>query len=369
MTSLRWTILFLSLSTLLFGCGSHEPIKLGFLSGQTGPFSDLGSSGLNGAILAVEQRNATGGVSQRQIKLIIRDDEHNAAKAKVAFQELVKEGVTAVVGPMTSAMATELVPLAEKEQIVLMGGTVVTKNLSGKNDFFLRAIAPTSYYAAYSAAVHSQQFKPKRVTVVFDSANRDYAENWAQDYVAELERLNGIRAEVIELDSRTPPDPSWLTTRIVKNAPDLIVFSCSARTAGSLIHGIRSQHPNVRFAVSAWAANRLLTEVAEQAAEGMLVEQYHDLSDKSESYSHFSEEYQKRFKLSPDYAAVIAYDATNIVLDGLDQNPRRESLKEVLLQKHRFKGLQGPIVLDTNGDASRQAFTTTVKNGQFSPLH
>jgi branched-chain amino acid transport system substrate-binding protein len=205
--------------------------------------------------------------------------------------------------------------------------------------------------------------------VVFDAANRDYAENWAQDYATELQRLNGIRAEVIELDSRTPQNPAALSASIVKNEPDLIVFSCSAKTAGRLMRTIRNQHPNVRFAVSAWAANRLLAEFAEQAAEGALVEQYHDLSDKSESYARFAEEYLKRFKLAPDYAAVIAYDATNIVLDGLDENPRRESLKEVLLQKHRFKGLQVPIVLDASGDASRQAFTTMVKNGQFSPIH
>lgn len=358
----------MSLSICLAGCGLHDPVKLGFLSGQTGPFSDLGSAGLNGAILAVEQRNAAGGVSQRQIKLIIRDDEHNAAKAKASFQELVKEGVAAVIGPMTSAMATELVPLADKDRILLMGGTVVTKSLTGKDDFFLRAIAPTSYYATYSAGIHHQHFQPKRVTVVFDAANRDYAGNWAQDYAAELERLSGLRAEIIEIDSRTPQELANLSAKIAKNTPDLVVFSCSAKTSAGLIRTIRSQNDKVRFAVSAWAANRLLPEVAAQAAEGTLVEQYHDLADKSEAYVRFVNAYENRFKLSPDYAAVIAYDATNIVLDGLALNPHREQLKETLLKKRNFQGLQVPIALDANGDAARQAFTTVVKSGQFAPL-
>ena len=368
MNVLRLTALVLCVSAALAGCGKQEPVRLGFVSGQTGPFSDLGSAGLNGAILAVEQRNASGGVSARPIKLLIRDDEHNSERAKTAFQELVQEDVTAIVGPMTSAMATELVPLAERSRVVLMGGTVVTKVLSGKDDFFLRAIAPTSHYAAYSAEVHVQQLKPGRVTVVFDVANRDYAGNWAQDYAEALKKIGGVGAQIVELDSRTQQDLAGLSAKFASNAPDLIVFACSARTAGGLMRAIRSQNADVRFAASAWAANHLLTELAGPAAEGALIEQYHDLSDKSDRYARFTGEYRQRFNLAPDYAAVIAYDATNIVLDALDQNPRREKLKETLLQKRSFNGLQVGITLDANGDASRKAFTTVVKHGQFSAL-
>jgi branched-chain amino acid transport system substrate-binding protein len=353
---------------LLTACSPQQPLKLGFISGQTGPFSDLGTAGMNGAILAVEEYNRQQKIT-RPVTLVIRDDEHNPAKARAAFQSLMKEDVAAVIGPMTSAMATELVPLADSTKVVLMGGTVVTDRLSGQDDHFLRAIASTRYYAAYSADIHRERLKPKRVRVVFDAANRDYAEDWAKNYAAELTRQGIPDCEIIEMNSHASQlSPAQLHARILQGAPDLVTFATSARTAASLILSLREQRSDLRFAVSAWAANRLLLQQAGAAADGTLVEQYHDLFDQSPAYQEFATRFHQRFKLDPDYAAVISYDAAHLVLTGLARNPRRAGLKETLLAQRTFKGLQTSIELDRHGDAARSAFTTAIRNGKFVPL-
>ena len=52
----------LSVSALaLAGCG-NAPIKIGFVGGLTGRTADLGLAGRDGALLALEQANAAGGV-------------------------------------------------------------------------------------------------------------------------------------------------------------------------------------------------------------------------------------------------------------------------------------------------------------------
>lgn len=354
---------------VLAGCGPGEPLKVGFISGQTGPFSDLGLSGLNGAILAVERRNESGGVGGRPVRLVIRDDEHNAAHAKAAFSQLVNEGVAAVIGPMTSAMATELIPEADARKVVLMGGTIVTNKATGKDDYFFRAIGSTSHYAVYSARMHVRELQPRRVAVVFDAANRDYAENWARDYAAEMEKLNGNKVGVIEIDSRAPQELAAHTQRILGQSPDLVAFACSAKTVSAFMRSLRAKDARVRFATSAWAASRLLLETAGEAAEGTLVEQYHDLADGSAHYRRFAESYEKRFVGAPDYAAVIAYDATSILLDALDRNPRRDGLKRALAQQGSYKGLQVRVTLDAYGDATRPAFSTLIKAGKFVALN
>lgn len=352
----------------LAACSPQQPLKLGFISGQTGPFSDLGTAGLNGAMLAVEEHNRQQNVAH-PVTLVIRDDEHNPAKARAAFQSLMKEDVAAVIGPMTSAMASELVPLANEAKVVLMGGTVVTDRLSARDDHFLRAIAPTRYYAAYSAGIHRQRLDPKRVRVVFDAANRDYAENWARNYAETLTHSGSEQCEVIEIDSRSPQySPALVRDRILQGAPDLVTFATSARTAASLILALREQRRDLRFAVSAWAANRLLLQQAGTAAEGTLVEQYHDLFDQAPAYQAFATHFRQRFKLDPDYAAVIAYDATRLILGGLEHNPHRAGLKEALLAQRTFRGLHFDIELDRHGDATRTGFTTIIRDGKFAPL-
>lgn len=355
-------------SLLLSACGPGEPLKIGFISGQTGAFSDLGSAGLNGALLAIEERSANGGINGREVKLIVRDDGHDPVKAKAAMQELLAENVSAIVGPMTSAMAGELVTIADAERIVLMGGTVVTDKLSGKDDFFLRAIAATNFYGAYSARQHHQLLKPERVTVVYDLANRDYAENWASDYKKTLLAAGTPTVSSIAFNSRALQENIDLANQIAASKPDLVTLACSAKSAATLIKQLHQHNPALRFATSAWAANRLLPELAGTAAEGVLVEQYHNLADTSPGYKRFADNYQQRFKRAPDYAAVIAFDATSIILDGLATHPKRDGLKTALLKQKRFSGLQGPIELDAHGDAHRSAFTSTIKNGRFVML-
>ena len=52
----------LCLTALLTACSKDEPVRIGFVGGLTGRVADLGIAGRNGALLAVEERNAAGGI-------------------------------------------------------------------------------------------------------------------------------------------------------------------------------------------------------------------------------------------------------------------------------------------------------------------
>ena len=77
------------------GCQWHAPWRVGFIGGLSGRFADLGSDGRNGAMLAVEQCNAAGGVSGHPIELVVTDDAHDATQAKRAFAALIEAEVRA----------------------------------------------------------------------------------------------------------------------------------------------------------------------------------------------------------------------------------------------------------------------------------
>ena len=59
----------IALSGGLPGCDKKkQSLKIGFVGSLTGQFSDLGLAGRNGAILAVEQINKTGGIQGRRVE-------------------------------------------------------------------------------------------------------------------------------------------------------------------------------------------------------------------------------------------------------------------------------------------------------------
>ncbi len=51
---------------------------------MSGRVADLGVAGRNGAMLAIEQRNAAGGIHGRAVELVVKDDEQNPEVAKKA---------------------------------------------------------------------------------------------------------------------------------------------------------------------------------------------------------------------------------------------------------------------------------------------
>ena len=92
----RMPCFFAALSSfLLFGCGQQEPLKIGFIGGLSDRNSDNGQSGFNGATLAVEQFNRSGGVDGRLVELIARDDAQTPKTAEKAAKELVDTRVNA----------------------------------------------------------------------------------------------------------------------------------------------------------------------------------------------------------------------------------------------------------------------------------
>jgi len=366
-----WPKLTVSLiwAAMLWSCGDNTPIKVGFIGGLSGRFADLGNSGRNGAIMAVDWRNTSGGVNGRPITLLIRDDEHQPETARRALRSLISDKVTAVVGPMTSTMATEIVPLANETRTVLVGGTIVTRLLSGKDDYLIRVISDSSVYASQTAQRIQQEYSAQETAVIYDLANRDYSEDWANSYAAEAARLGNPGVTLHPFDSRVPESASALLGNTLlapqQNSPRLLVMVCGSRDAAIIARTVRQRAPQIRMVAAAWAATEQLIEEGQSSVEDMYVEQYHNVDESGETFRTFRGEYRQRFGRNPDYAAVVAFDAMNLLLDALTAHPERNGLREAILARRQFSGLNGLITLDANGDASRPYFASTIKGGHY----
>ena len=183
--------LLLIVSTLLPSCSREEPIRIGFIGGLSGRVADLGISGRNGAILAVEQRNSMGGINGRRVHLVAVDDKQDKDTATREFTSLIDQGVQAIIGHMTSSMSVSTVPLANKHHLVLISPTSTTTHLKDLDDYFLRVCATTDTYGAEMAGYFRNIKKLDRVTVLYDLGNKAYTESWINHFSDEFTRLGG----------------------------------------------------------------------------------------------------------------------------------------------------------------------------------
>jgi branched-chain amino acid transport system substrate-binding protein len=82
----------------------NGPIKIGLVQAQTGALADsFGIPSSEGAILAMEEINAKGGMGGRKLEVVSRDDRTSIQPTVIAFQELSQDPeLIAMIGPTTS---------------------------------------------------------------------------------------------------------------------------------------------------------------------------------------------------------------------------------------------------------------------------
>lgn len=105
---------------------STEPIRIGFMQALTGPSSNAGIGFHSGAVFAVDQINAAGGVQGRPIDLLVRDTQGQPTKAVNAAQALIShDNVHAILGPGNSGEALATLPIVSRGGVPqLTGGTL-----------------------------------------------------------------------------------------------------------------------------------------------------------------------------------------------------------------------------------------------------
>lgn len=359
---------FLVGALALSACAPKPDIKIGFLGGLSGKFADLGTATRNGALLAIEQANAKGGVNGQKLVLVEQDDKQNNAQATAAIAELKKQGVVAVVGPSTSSIATAVVPSANQSQLLLIAPTATTNKLTGKDDYFLRSVGDAALYGREAARMHRTKRGMHSVALILDMANADYTESWAAPYAEEFTRLGGKVLLVDRFMSTDNPDHVAIARRMLNVKPQLIVTVASSVDSALLAQRIKQIDPTVHLAGAGWASTERLIELGGAAVEGMLFEQYFDRFDPSPKYQGFLQSYKARFKAEPGFGAVLAFDAGNMIIAGLQKASGSQTLKSAVLEIGTFEGVQNPVTLDTFGDVSRSVYFGVVKNGAFAKL-
>ncbi|TXK19212.1 ABC transporter substrate-binding protein [Homoserinibacter sp. GY 40078] len=96
-------------------------LRIGTLFPTTGATSFLGAAQVAGVNAAAREINAAGGVLGERIEIVNRNSgSAGSDTAKKSFAALVEKGVDVIIGPSSSAIAEELLPLAAEAGIPLI---------------------------------------------------------------------------------------------------------------------------------------------------------------------------------------------------------------------------------------------------------
>lgn len=357
----------LLIAVALLGCESiEEPIRIGFVAGTSGRVADLGLSGRDAVQLIVEQINSSGGITGRKIELHIKDDKQQPEVARQAVNELINEGVVAIIGPMTSDMAVAVTPLLNEARMLNVSPTVTTQQLSGLDDYFFRVSSTTREYATRSARYQIKSDNMRRIAAAYDLNNRSFTENWLENFTKSFTADGG---QIITATGfKTDDNKTLLETarELLAPKPDGVLIIANSMDSALLCQQIRKIAPDMRITLADWGATERLLELGGKAVEGVTVVQTFDRENPAPRYQAFREAYIKRYDREPGFPGVYAYDATEVILTALRAQKRGKTLKETILALRKFEGLQGEFSFDDYGDVMRSnASISVVRDRKF----
>lgn len=350
----------------LANCGLFKrPIKLGFISVLSGVHSTGGFRARNAVQFAIEQVNAEGGIDGRPIELIIKDDMMNTETAVKVANELLEENVTAIVAHTNSSNTVNIVPLLE-ESGTMMIGDAGTALLSGLDDNYLRICYASNKNGELFTSLIMDELNYNKAAVVYDVANPSYTEVFYRDFRTAMENRGGVIAGVITFDSEGEIVADQLADEIIATGAEACFIIGSDIHLALISQHLRRKGSTIKLITSTISQD--LITAGGPAIEGALSILGFDNESTTERYNSFKKDYYERFSIEAGITDQQLYEATLIVIDALKNKRFGKSLKETILEKSVYPGLDGNIIIDDFGDASRTMYILEIRDGKVKTL-
>jgi branched-chain amino acid transport system substrate-binding protein len=340
-------VLLFILGWLLVSCAglsiTRPVVKIGLVAPFEGLHRHLGYDALYAVKLAVRECNAAGGVAGHKVELVALDDGSDPAQAPLQARKMIVDtDVMGVIGHFSDE--TALAALDEYHRAGLALITSVAADAVTEQGYpeVFRLYARSDLLGAEAARYAVEELGMSRLAVL--RGRDDLADAFRQ--TAEL-----LGATIV-LDA-----DAGFTAALKAASPELIFFSGSAVEGAEVIARARSAGLEVIFMGGNGLDSPQLGQIGGEAVEGTL---YITAAPRINGEERFSADfvtgYQTLAGRLPGPQAVVAYDATRVLLEALargiesEGRPARDAVVAELNALQGYPGLIGPITFDDDGD-------------------
>src|SRR5712691_4076949 len=130
---------------------SKDPIRIGFPGPVTGPFGALAADQQRGAMLAIDELNAKGGILGRRLEVLFRDDQLKPAVGAQRTKELIEnEKVQFIVGGLAAHVQITINEQTKKAKVLFIS-TSQSDEISAKPD-----TSPITFHEALNPTITSR---------------------------------------------------------------------------------------------------------------------------------------------------------------------------------------------------------------------
>jgi branched-chain amino acid transport system substrate-binding protein len=334
--------------TCSLAMSAADTIKIGVVGPLTGSLAPYGEGVSNGAILAVEQANAKGGVLGQQIELIVLDTQADAQQTNVLVNRLIqRDKIVGLVGPVISAEAAVAGPLCQRSKIPMITPTATADEMTQVGDYVFRVCFIDTYQGM--AAVNYCWEEGIRKAAVLYKVGDAYSEGLREVFSGAFTKLGG---QVITLGYNLgDTDFSAQISNMKSFGAEVVYCPFYYEDAVLVIRQAKAMDYNPTFiGTDGWDAQEVLDQAGD-AVLGTVITTHYSPTDSRPMVQQYLADYQARFGHFPIVLAALGYDATRLMIDAIERagSTDPKAIRDALAVTEGFHGVTGdPITLDAN---------------------
>jgi len=335
------------------GIASADTIKIGVFGPLSGDAAATGASEKQGVDLAVNEKNAKGGIRGKQIELIYADDAGKPEEAvNVAKRLTERDNVVLMIGSISSpaSLAASQVAAASQTPQIVVSGTAQKITRQG-NKWVFRSPVPDTKLAGDLATFIHEKF-PKITKVAFLYVNDDFGRGGFDQFKAGAAKY-GI--EIVDQERYTRGDLDF-TAQLgrIKASPAQALIEWSRYAEGALVakQFVQMNMKMPRFGCDGVAIPKYV-ELGGDAVNGVFYMTHYSSATTANiaAAQTFIAKFQKAYGKVPDAYNAEAYDAITAALLAIENagSEDRAAVRDAL-SKVSFESVRGPFKFDEHGD-------------------
>lgn len=337
-------------------------IRIGQFGSMTGGEATFGQSTDKGVRLAIDAKNAAGGIKGKQIKLITEDNQGKPEEAAAVVKKLItQDKVIAILGEVASTRSLAAAPIAQQFKIPMVSPSSTNPKVTQVGDQIFRVCFIDPFQGPVMAKFARENLKLKKVAILKDLKS-DYSLGLAEFFVKKFKDLGG---EVVAEQNFQTGDSDFKAqlTQIRTAAPDALFIPAYYTEVGLIARQARQLGIKaVLLGGDGWDSPKLF-EIGQGAVEGAYFSNHYATESTNKATQEFIKAFRAKWKETPDGLAAAGYDAAMILINAMESAKELTpaAIREQLARTKGFDGATGKITINADRNAIKDAFIVKVE--------
>jgi branched-chain amino acid transport system substrate-binding protein len=346
-------------------------LRIAVLAPLTGPAPTFGVSTRDGALLAIEEWNAKGGVLGMKITPIVEDGQCAPAPALNAARKVIEQDkVHYIVGEVCSAASIPVSVYTNSKKVIQISpistNTAVTVDSTGKTKEYVFRACFIDPFQGLVGANFAIKMGAKKAFLMIDRTN-GYGLGLSEAFEKSFTEKGG---KIVGKENYTAADKDFsaIFAKVKQTSPDVVYLPDYYQIVNLATKQAKEKGITVPFmGGDGWDSSDLDLK----ATDGGYFTNHYSPDDTRNEVVTFRAAYGATYKDErgeakvPDALAALAYDASNILIQAIKDAGADDTAKvKAALERLRFSGVTGQISFDGKHNPVKSATIFMVKDGK-----